>query len=387
MNFLDVIILILILGFLLNKKFPSALYYLARFAGWAIGYLIGLSIAINIAKNMTSDDEIGKTTLGLMFGLALLFEIIVVFIAKRLIIKITNPKFVQFDSKLSIPCRLLTIFLTIFILSQSLLYIPITWVQFSAQGSGFIMMQARIFPDTIIAETAGKLSPDRFANLPPIFSMGKVKKVDTSVADDFKNVVDRISPSIVRIVAIKCFGKMGGSGSGSVVGDGLVVTNAHVVEGSSEIYIESQNGIYPANSIVIDEAHDVAVIYSKYFNLEPIPISSQDPETGSRLIALGYPGGGELSMSIGTASKIGYDSALHDGLKNTDLISFSGHLGQGSSGGPVVNKYGEIVAINAAGGTIDIKIKGSVVKKIVDDAKFRPFPQISMPCTYQASSW
>jgi S1-C subfamily serine protease len=249
------------------------------------------------------------------------------------------------------------------------------------------MMQARIFPDTIIAETAGKLSPDRFANLPPIFSMGKVKKVDTSVADDFKNVVDRISPSIVRIVAIKCFGKMGGSGSGSVVGDGLVVTNAHVVEGSSEIYIESQNGIYPANSIVIDEAHDVAVIYSKYFNLEPIPISSQDPETGSRLIALGYPGGGDLSMSIGTARKIGYDSALHDGLKNTDLISFSGHLGQGSSGGPVVNKYGEIVAINAAGGTIDIKIKGSVVKKIVDDAKFRPFPQISMPCTYQASSW
>jgi len=251
------------------------------------------------------------------------------------------------------------------------------------------MFPMRLFPDTILSEITKSLSKNQFEGIKLEFDPGPTNKIDTSTAEEFKSIVYKVSPSIVRIATSRCGSKKYAFGSGSVVAPGLVITNQHVINGATSIYIVSQTGSYPAAPVLIDEKLDLAIIYSKYINLKPIPISTDEVDIGSEAITLGYPGSNNLalSMSVGTIKENTINSR-HTNLDPTSTFSLSSSLGSGSSGGPVINKKGEIIGINDAGsGNNLIAIKAEVAKKITDQAKNKLFPAFSLICAYDRISY
>jgi len=170
-----------------------------------------------------------------------------------------------------------------------------------------------------------------------------------------------------------------GIGSGVIFSsDGFILTNAHVVEGATEIkIILTDTRQFDAIVIGIDTSHDIAVIKIEGDDLPFAKFGdSDDIIIGEWAIALGNPYGflikdSKPSVSVGVISAINRDFAENkDGKIYRHMVQTDAAINPGNSGGPLVNIYGEIIGINTfifseSGGNIGIgfAIPVNTVKK------------------------
>ncbi len=143
------------------------------------------------------------------------------------------------------------------------------------------------------------------------------------------------------------------SGSGVVIDKdaGLILTNAHVIEGADEIAVTFTDGREaPATRIGADARTDIAVIEVSVEDLPALPAvtmgNSDGIEVGDFVLAVGHP------FQIGQTVTSGIISALHRnnvGIRpDDDFIQTDAAIYPGHSGGPLINLRGEIIGINTA---------------------------------------
>lgn len=142
-------------------------------------------------------------------------------------------------------------------------------------------------------------------------------------------------------------------GSGIIAtSDGYIITNAHVVEGASSLKVILSDGTsYEAQLVGSDSITDLAVIKIDATGLQAAEFgSSGDLEVGDSVMAIGNPGGLELSSSVTQ----GIVSALNRQITNSetgytmDCIQTDTAINPGNSGGALVNMYGQVVGINSS---------------------------------------
>ncbi|WP_096274048.1 trypsin-like peptidase domain-containing protein [Paucisalibacillus globulus] len=141
-------------------------------------------------------------------------------------------------------------------------------------------------------------------------------------------------------------------GSGFLYNDnGAVVTNAHVVEGETKVFIKTINGTeYPGTVIGYSNETDVAVIHvPDLVGIEPFELEISDSsKIGEEIIALGSPLGLENTATMGYITGKNRSFVI-DPYVYENLYQISAPISPGSSGGPLINKVSEkIVAINSA---------------------------------------
>jgi serine protease Do len=139
----------------------------------------------------------------------------------------------------------------------------------------------------------------------------------------------------------------GGEGSGFVVsGDGYIITNAHVVNGATEITVKlTDRREFAARLIGLDERTDVAVIKIEGKDLPTVRLG--DPSKlrpGQWVVAIGSPFGMDNSVTAGIVSAISRDLP-NDGY--VPFIQTDVAVNPGNSGGPLFNLQGEVVGINS----------------------------------------
>jgi putative serine protease PepD len=165
--------------------------------------------------------------------------------------------------------------------------------------------------------------------------------------------VQRVLPSVVS-VRTTSFGGGEGEASGVVLDrSGVIVTNNHVVEGSTGVQISfGERGRAPLDGTVIGTApeRDLAVIQVEADDLVPIRLArSSSLRLGDMVIAVGFPLGlGGPTVTSGIVS--GLDRTI-DGRngKLTGLLQTDAAINPGNSGGPLVDRSGRLVGINTAG--------------------------------------
>ena len=150
-----------------------------------------------------------------------------------------------------------------------------------------------------------------------------------SIAD----VVSKVSPAIVQIITDE------GSGSGIVIdNDGHVLTNNHVVEKASSATIILQGGQEIEGRLIsVDTSLDLAILKVNNSELSIAAFGdSSQTQLGEGVLALGFPSGlgGIITLTKGIISAFRYPYLQTDAAVNP-----------GSSGGPLVNMYGEIIGI------------------------------------------
>jgi len=213
----------------------------------------------------------------------------------------------------------------------------------------------------------------------------KTDEIISSRRNAITNAAAIVEPAVVSVNVIKTqmikrrrsffFGfydevpyNIQGIGSGVIFSeDGFILTNAHVVEGATEIkVILTDKRQFDADVIGIDTSHDVAVIKIEGKDL-PFAVFGDSEELiiGEWAIALGNPYGflikdSKPSVSVGVISAINRDFAENkDGKIYRHMVQTDAAINQGNSGGPLVNIYGEIIGINTfifseSGGSIGI---------------------------------
>jgi serine protease Do len=138
-----------------------------------------------------------------------------------------------------------------------------------------------------------------------------------------------------------------GEGSGFIVTeDGYVLTNAHVVNGASEVTVKmTDRREYTAKVVGVDERTDVAVIKIDGKNLPTVKIGDPSKlKPGEWVIAIGSPFGFENSVTAGVVSAT---SRSMGGNNYAPFIQTDVAVNPGNSGGPLFNMNGEVIGINS----------------------------------------
>jgi putative serine protease PepD len=146
-----------------------------------------------------------------------------------------------------------------------------------------------------------------------------------------------------------------GQGSGVIVASGLVVTNAHVVDGAQTITVSfaDEGEATSATVLATDDVHDLAVLSVPTGDRPAIAIgSSSDLRLGQTVVALGYPLGLGATVTAGIVSGLDRTVEVNDGMsveRLEGLLQTDAAINPGNSGGPLIDEEGRLVGINTAG--------------------------------------
>ncbi len=142
-----------------------------------------------------------------------------------------------------------------------------------------------------------------------------------------------------------------GQGSGVIIDkNGLVLTNAHVVERVDEVSVTLADGTYCDGKVLgTDSITDLALVKiddPSISNYAPLG-NSEELEVGDWAIALGTPYGLEKTVTLGIVSSLHRDiNSLGFSDKRLDLIQTDAAINPGNSGGPLINSNGQVIGIN-----------------------------------------
>jgi S1-C subfamily serine protease len=157
-----------------------------------------------------------------------------------------------------------------------------------------------------------------------------------------------IQPSLVLITTEGGpEGELGGSGAGIVVNtEGLVLTALHVVEGADSITIAFADGTTSAARIAVRQPEiDIATLEAEELPPTVVPaVLGGGVEVGAPVFAVGHPLGLANSLSAGVVSALDR-SVRADGQRLEHLIQFDAAVNPGNSGGPLLNKAGQVVGV------------------------------------------
>jgi len=190
-------------------------------------------------------------------------------------------------------------------------------------------------------------------------------------------------------------GPVAGTGSGIVIdGAGNVVTNSHVVDGSTEIKVTLSDGQeIPAKLIGRDKRTDVAVVRLNRIpeNLVAARLGDSDRiEVGEWVLAIGSPLGLEQTVTAGIVSGKGHVGRFvqMSGDRVRRYIQTDAKINPGNSGGPLVNLDGDVVGLNTlirtgAGGAYGFAVPINEVRRVaqslIKDGRVRyPFLGVSV---------
>jgi serine protease Do len=202
-------------------------------------------------------------------------------------------------------------------------------------------------------------------------------------------VAEKVSPAVVNIAAESIvrdvdpfFGglfsptrRAQSLGSGLIVdASGVVVTNAHVIEGASRIVVTTLDGReLEAEVIGSDRDSDLAVLNVSAKGLPAVPLGrSSDLMIGETVVAIGNPFGLSHTVTTGVLSARGRTVPSERGEHLfTDFLQIDASINPGNSGGPLVNLAGDVIGINTAiiqgANGIGFAIPADRAKRVVDD--------------------
>lgn len=192
------------------------------------------------------------------------------------------------------------------------------------------------------------------------------------------DIVRHISPAVVAVTTYDKNGDEDGVGSGVIVTkDGNILTNNHVITGSSKIVVTLADGRdLVARSLGGDPTIDLAILKIEGTNLPVAPLGDSDNlQVGQIAIAIGNPYGFERTVTVGVISAL--RRTVSDGDESlTNLIQTDARIFPGNSGGPLLDSKGKVIGINTAvvggrAGTVGFAIPISTAQDIMRQVQTR----------------
>jgi len=191
-----------------------------------------------------------------------------------------------------------------------------------------------------------------------------------------------VEASTVKIEAFGC-GDIEQEGTAFVVAKNLLVTNAHVVAGTSRIDVLSGSTSLSATPVLFDPVLDLAVLRTAPLALPVLHVDADYVERGTPAVLLGYPGGGPLDVRKAgiQARYVAEGRDIYDtALTTRTVYTLQAVVRPGNSGGPLVSTSGEVIGVvfsrSASNPDVGYALASPPVLQEIDDVGFNA-PEVS----------
>ncbi len=325
----------------------GALRQIGSAGGFFIGLFIGIWLQQYLIRLVASPLSRSLLTILVTLGLAFAFSAYGEYVALHYKNKLTHHRLDRADKSFGVLISIATLFITIWLIASVAVKLPFPTLQDGIRQSKFISALDRTLPPAppLIAKLSRLIAPNGF---PDVFTGGEPSPSQVSLPDSsvMKPAVDKDQASVVKIEGLECGGIA--EGSGFIVDNDLVVTNAHVVAGVRRPVVEDQSGSHRAVAVWFDPNLDIAFLQVSGLKARPLSFVSSKQPTGTPAAALGYPGGGNFDAQLATIadefSAVGRN-IYGGGLTNRDVYSIKSIVRPGNSGGPLIDKEGDVLGV------------------------------------------
>jgi S1-C subfamily serine protease len=177
----------------------------------------------------------------------------------------------------------------------------------------------------------------------PAFGQSTTSVALAAPAGSVAAVAQSVGPAVISVRTNQ------GLGSGVVYDQsGLILTNAHVVEGAQSITIGMVDGRHFSGKVVgSDTGFDVAVIKIDGSNLPTAPLgNSSSLQVGQDVVAIGNPFGLDHTLTTGVISALNRPVSEGQGTYNQPMVQTDAAINPGNSGGPLLDLNGNVIGIN-----------------------------------------
>lgn len=227
-----------------------------------------------------------------------------------------------------------------------------TWSQRAGEGVGSLLPWSESPPES--ASPADAVRPSNFI-------AAVAQKVGPAVVriDATRTVASPIDPELFNQPLFRRFFpqlpqefQQEGTGSGFIIdADGLILTNAHVVEGSERVRVHLLDGrTFEGKVKGSDPVTDIAVIQIEGENLPTVTLGNSDQvRPGDWAIAIGNPLGLDNTVTVGIISAVGRSSGqIGAANKRVTFLQTDAAINPGNSGGPLLDAEGRVIGVNTA---------------------------------------
>ena len=256
------------------------------------------------------------------------------------------------DNVLGAALNVLALAVMTWILASAVAMLPRTEATSMIQQSKVVTTLDAIVPDQVrdaflhLRDAVGESSlPRVFSTLAEIVGP-EVAEPDAALVNS--PAMQQAAGSVARIVGVapKCSTSL--SGSGFFVGQGFLLTNAHVVAGVTDPEVQVGEQRWPASVVYFDPQLDVAALRIDAISVPALALRTTPPESGSDAVAIGYPGGGDLQILPARVRALvnarGDDIYGKSGVQR-QVITFRGNVIPGDSGGPLLAPDGAVLGM------------------------------------------
>ncbi len=321
-----------------------------------VGVLLGAAAGVLLAPHAIASIQDSRTRLlagiALLAGLVIVGEVSGMVLGRAARSSLRHRVVRQIDSLVGAIVQGVALLLAAWLLAIPLTTSSAPVVSRAVRGSAVLAEVDRLAPQFI------KDLPQKFARvvdttgLPDVlgpFGRTPIVDVDPPPVMSFSDpVVSRVRDSVVRIDGQAPGCQRALEGSGFVIAPERVLTNAHVVAGTASVEVTTASGRLAARTVLFDPQTDVAVLDVPGLEQNVLPLAADTASSGDAAFALGYPGGGPLTLSparVRSRQVLDGANIYRVGEVRREVYTIRGQVRPGNSGGPLFNSAGQVIGV------------------------------------------
>jgi S1-C subfamily serine protease len=345
----------------------GALGSLLSFVGVVLGAIAGVMLAPHLVGHLSSPRAKLFAALFLILALVVIGEVAGVVLGRAVRGSIRSGPVRVIDSVIGVALQLVVVLVAAWLLASPLTSSDQPSLAAAVRGSKVVSEVDKFAPDWLRAVPKRMSALLSNSGLPDVLEpfgrtpIANVDPPDASLADSL--VVAKSRPSVVKIrgVAPACQKVL--EGTGFVVAPNRVMSNAHVVAGADTVTVEAEGNKYDATVVSYDPNADISILDVPGLPQQPLVFAEEPAKSGTDAVILGFPGGGDF---VATPARVREIIELNgpDIYKSTtvnrEVYTIRGLVRQGNSGGPMINRAGQVIGV-VFGAAVDDNDTGFVM--------------------------
>ncbi len=381
MNFLDVILLLLVVASAVHGLRLGAAIQVFSFGGFWVGLLLGALIAPALTGLVSTPTWKAFLSIAIVFGVAGVLGVLGRHVGVQSWRLIRKARLGLADAGLGALVAIGATLLASWLAASILVNAPAQVLSRQIEGSAIIRGLDNVLPPapSVFSRIQGLVNTEGFPQVFAQLAPTPAGPVTMPSSAQLQSAVNAAGGSTVKIEGVGC-GEIQ-EGSGFVVAPGIVVTNAHVVAGVSQPVVLDNAGRHSAVPILFDPSFDLAVLRVDGLQDPSLRLDDSDVGRGTQAAVLGYPEGGPFQAVPAGVLQL-FQAEGRDiygqGLTVRSVYELQATVRPGNSGGPLVEPDGEVVGVvfsrSSSDSSIGYALASPGVVSRVDQAESSPSP-------------